>query len=92
MYVTECNILTTLAVGTNFRISSGHVVISIVLENGHGFKCPRAIFQRTDRQQRNPVMPAVAGNFRAFSSHKLYSLEAIYNFITFCNKRISVLR
>lgn len=62
MYVIECNMLNTLAFGTSFRISSGHVVIFIVWENGRGLNAHRPVFQSTNRQHRKSAMPAVAGN------------------------------
>jgi len=40
--VFECNILTTLAIGTDLRISTGHTAILIVLENVYSFKSPQA--------------------------------------------------
>lgn len=41
-YVLECNVLTTLDIGTDLRISTGHTAIFIVLENVCGFKSPQA--------------------------------------------------
>lgn len=93
MYVIECNMLNTLAFGTSFRISSGHVVIFIVWENGRGFKCPQGQYFRalTGSIGNLQCQQLLEISFRAVSSHKLRSLEAIYSFITFCSKRISVL-
>ena len=39
--VLKCNILTTLAIGTDLRIRTVHTAIFIVLENVRGFKSPQ---------------------------------------------------
>lgn len=94
LYALECDMLATLAVGTDLRFSPGHTVIFMGLENVCAFKSPQA---STSEHSWGRVGNLWCYRLLDFSvwgtrlTQVTHSLEVIRDLITFCNKRISVL-